>query len=554
MSRGYQSSVSPILNFGLGNEETINLIEVVWHDGKISKKEDVKVNQSLTFMKEEAQIDSETIFNRPTYLTRLNPKAIGVEYRHKENNFNDFSKQVLLPQKQSQQGPPFATVDINNDGLTDLFFGGALDQPSEIYIQNVDGTFNKKVQSIFETDKNYEDNGAHFFDADTDGDLDLYVASGGYELDESDALLQDRLYLNDGDANFTKSNALPKMLTSTKAVVSLDYDDDGDLDLIVGGRVIPGKYPLSPKSYILNNSNGRFTDVTNDVAPDLNELGIINDIIVSDYDGDNDKDLIVVGEWMPITIFNNENKTFKKQELSTLTNTEGWWNTISEIDFDNDGDMDYFVGNIGGNNKFHPSEEKPLHIYGNNFDTDGNYDMILSKLYHGNLVPVRGKECSTSQNPFVSEKIKSYKEFANSTLGDIYGEEVLENSFHKKATEFESVYLENKGDGIFEVHHLPTLAQLGPTLSFVFVDINKDGHLDVVGSGAIHEAEVETVKYDSNIGYILLGDSKGGLEPFKDVNFYNPFNAKNMKLVTVKDNSYLFIANNNRPLTIFKIN
>src|SRR5690606_4422645 len=409
------------------------------------------------------------------------------------------------------------------------------------------------IQPVLEIDKVYEDNGAHFFDADGDGDLDLYVASGGYELNENDVLLQDRLYLNDGNANFVKSNRLPKMPTSTKSVLSFDYDTDGDLDLIIAGRVVPGKYPLSPRSYVLENTNGNFKDVTKEVAPDFYEVGMVNNIILSDYDGDNDKDLIVVGEWMPITIFDIANGTFEKNDLPALKDTEGWWNTISEIDFDNDGDMDYFVGNIGGNNKFHPTKEKPMHIYGNNFDADGNYDMILSKLYNGNLVPVRGKECSTSQNPFVSEKIKTYKEFANATLTDIYGTEIIENSYHKVATEFESVYLENKGNGAFTLKHLPNNAQLGPTMSFVFTDVNNDGHIDVVGSGAIHESEVETVRYDSNVGYILLGDSKGGLQPYKDVSFYNDLNAKQMKIVNIKNEQYVFIANNDRPLTIFKI-
>ncbi|MBU3821060.1 CRTAC1 family protein [Flavobacteriaceae bacterium XHP0103] len=554
LSRGYQSSVSPVLNFGVGKEETIKRIEVVWNDGEISVMENVKANQTLTFKKEDAKVGLETVYERPANFTRLNPEALGVDFRHDENEFNDFSKQVLLPQKQSQQGPAFAVADINNDGLEDMFLGGALNQASEIYLQNSQGKFDKKSQTVFEKDKVYEDNGAHFFDADGDGDLDLYVASGGYELNENDALLQDRLYLNDGKANFVRSNNLPKMLTSTKSVISFDYDKDGDLDLIVAGRVVPGKYPLSPKSYILNNANGSFTDVTNQVASDFGGVGMVNDIILSDYDGDDDKDLIVVGEWMPITVFANTNGTFEKKDLPSLSDTNGWWNTISEIDFDNDGDMDYFVGNIGGNNKFHPSKEKPLHIYGNNFDGDGNYDMILSKLYNGNLVPVRGKECSTSQNPFVSEKIKTYKEFANSTLTDIYGTDVIANSYHKVVTEFESVYLENKGNGEFALKHLPTMAQLGPTMAFVFADVNSDGHLDVIGAGAIHESEVETVRYDSNVGYVLLGDSKGGLQPYKDISFYNDLNAKQMELVRIKNELCLFIANNDRPLAIFKLN
>ncbi|MGE5942854.1 MAG: VCBS repeat-containing protein [Flavobacteriales bacterium] len=553
-SRGYQSSVSPILNFGIGKEENIKRIEVVWGDGKVSVSENVKANQTVTFNKNKSESGVESINKLPKNFSRIDPNALGIDFKHDENSFNDFSRQVLLPQKQSQQGPAFAVADVNNDGLEDVFLGGALGQSGELYIQKPDGKFINQSQAVFKNDKAHEDDGAHFFDADGDGDQDLYVASGGYELKENDPLLQDRLYMNDGKGNFTKSNKLPKILSSSKAVISFDYDADGDLDLMVGGRVVPGKYPLASKSYILENNNGKFLDVTDTVASDFSELGMINDMILSDYNGDGNKDLIIVGEWMPITIFTNVNGKLQKSDIQSFEGTEGWWNTISEIDFDNDGDMDYFVGNLGGNNKFHPTKEKPLHIYGNNFDDDGNYDMILSKLYNGNLVPVRGKECSTSQNPFVSEKIKTYKEFANSSLADIYGSDMLATSFHKEVYKFESVYLENEGNGKFQLKHLPSVAQFGPTMSFVFADINHDGHMDVIGSGAIHEAEVETVRYDSNIGYILLGDSKGGLKPYKDISFYNDLNAKHMRLVNVKNKPYLFIANNNRPLIIFKIN
>ncbi|MBU3822693.1 VCBS repeat-containing protein [Flavobacteriaceae bacterium XHP0103] len=553
LSRGYQSSVSPVLNFGLGDENTIDRIEVVWYNGKVSIEEHVKANQILTLQESKSSNTKETEQRFPINFKRINPSDLGVAYNHVENDFNDFSKQVLLPQKQSHQGPAFVTADINNDGLEDLFLGGGFNQPAELYVQNASGKFNKMNVDAFMTDKAYEDNGAHFFDANGDGNVDLYVASGGYELSENDNLLQDRLYINDGKGGFVKSNGLPKMLSSTKAVKSLDYDSDGDLDLIVAGRVVPGKYPLAPRSYILENENGQFKDVTEKIAPDFVEVGIVNDFVLSDYDGDNDKDVIVVGEWMPITVFNNDNGLLKKEDILAFKDTEGWWNTIKEIDFDGDGDMDYFVGNLGANNKFHPSKEKPLHIYGNNFDNDGNYDMILSKVYNGNLVPVRGKECSTSQNPFVSQKIKTYKEFANSTLADIYGTEQLANSYHKEVYEFESVYVENKGNGEFEIKHLPVSAQLGPTMAFVFADINKDGYMDVLGMGGIHEAEVETVRYDSNIGYILLGDANSDLKPFKDISFYNDLNTKHMALIQVKNEPYLLAANNNGPLTVFKM-
>ena len=554
LSRGYQSSVSPILNFGLGEEERINRIEIVWRDGKVSVEENVRANQLLTFNQSKAKSIPETTIERPRNFNRINPTTLGINYRHRENAFNDFSRQVLLPQEQSTQGPAFAKGDVNGDGLEDIYLGAALNQSGVLYLQNTSGKFDEQKQPALESDKDYEDNGAHFFDADGDGDLDLYIASGGYELMENDALLQDRLYINDGKGNFARSNALPKMLSSTKAVLSFDFDNDGDLDLVVAGRVVPGKYPLAPRSYILENKEGRFVDVTDSVAPEFSQIGMVNDLLLSDYDGDGNPELMVAGEWMPITVFDVANGKFQKVSVASFEGTEGWWNTIAEIDFDDDGDLDYFVGNLGGNNKFHPTSEKPLHIYGNNFDGDGNYDMVLSKLYNGNLVPVRGKECSTSQNPFVSEKIKTYKEFANSTLADIYGSDMLAESYHEQVFGFESVYMENLGNGEFKINHLPNVGQFGPTMSFVFMDVNRDGHMDVVGAGAIHEAEVETVRYDGNVGYVLLGDSKGGMKPYKDLGFYNDLNAKHMKSMDIKGERYLFIANNNMPLTVFKVN
>jgi len=554
LSRGYQSSVSPTLVFGINDEEQIKKVEVIWSDGNTTIKENIQPNQTLTLYQEKANSAESTINNEyRSKIQRINPESLGIYYRHSENEFNDFSTQVLLPQKQSEKGPAFEVADINKDGLEDLFLGGAANQRAEIYLQLSDGSFEKTEQPHFEKDKKYEDLGALFFDFDNDGDLDLYVTSGGYEFIKDSNLLEDRLYENNGNGYFSKSNKLPRLLSNTKTIKAFDYDSDGKLDLFVGGTVIPGQYPLPSKSYVLKNTSSGFVDKTQSIASDFGQIGIINDLLVSDYDNDGDKDMFVVGEWMPITLFENNNGQFKKLVISNFNNTSGWWNTISQIDFDKDGDLDFFVGNLGGNNKFHPSSKKPLHIYGTNLGDDENYDMFLSKNYHGNLVPVRGKECSTQQNPFVSKKIKSYEEFANATLSDIYGEQTLDNSYHKQVEQFESVYVENLGNGNFKITPLPYYAQLGPTQSFVFYDINKDGHLDVIGAGAIHEAEVETVRYDSNTGYILLADSNGGFKNYKDINFYNDLNTKNMKLVNVKNHSYIFMANNNKQLSIFKI-
>ncbi|NJB72242.1 hypothetical protein GGR42_002733 [Saonia flava] len=551
LSRGYQSSMSPTLNFGLGEEELINRIEVIWADNTVLAMDNIEPNQTLVFDKKDFKFDGEMKKAVPQGYKKINPEDLGIDFKHQENIFNDFERQVLLPQKKSQQGPCIEVADVNNDGLDDFFIGGALNQPAEMYVQTNNGTFDKVSEALFVSEKKYEDIGAHFFDADSDGDIDLYVASSGYELDENSSLLQDRLYMNKGDGTFSKSYGLPKMVTSTKSVQSIDFDGDGDLDLAIGGNVVPGKYPLAPRSYFLENTNGKFKDVTKDIAPEFLEVGIVNDLIFSDYDSDGDKDLIVVGEWMPITVFDFSNGVFSKKIISEFKDTNGWWNTIKEVDLDKDGDMDYLVGNLGNNNKFHPTKEKPLHIYGNNYDNNDTYDMLLSKVYNGKLVPVRGKECSTEQNAFISERIQTYKEFANSSLIDIYGEEEIGNSYHKEVYTFSSLYVYNNGDGTFAIEELPTNAQVGPTMSFTIDDVNKDGFMDVLGVGSIFEAEVETIRYDSNTGYILLGDEKGNLHPYIDISFYNYGNIKDMGKIKVAGQDYFLMANNDGPITIY---
>nr|WP_315250382.1 VCBS repeat-containing protein [uncultured Flavobacterium sp.] len=552
-TRGYQSSVTNVLNFGLGQEESIKKIEVVWDNGLVSIVEDVKSNQTIELDIKDAVNTAPSSAKENKNLFKIKPEQLGIDFLHQENNFNDFSRQVLLPQKLSQQGPALSVGDVNKDGLDDFYMGGANGQSGKLFMQNSSGKFETSVQSDFEKDKQFEDIRSIFFDANNDGYLDLYVTSGGYELSENSPLLQDRLYLNNKKGKFIKSSGLPRMLTSSKAVKSFDFDKDGDLDLVVGGHCVPGKYPLVAQSYFLRNDKGVFKDITAALAPEFSKIGIVNDFIFSDYDNDGLKDLIVVGEWIPITVLKNTNGQFKIINVKEFKDTEGWWNTVSEADIDNDGDLDYFFGNLGGNNKFHPSAKKPLHIYGNNFDQNASYDMVLSKLYNGNLVPVRGKECSTQQNSFVSKKMPTFKSFARSNMKDIYGDKELKQSYHKKVFQFKSGYAVNNGKGSFTFKELPNSAQLGPTMSFVFEDVNKDGFKDVIGAGGIYEAEVETIRYDSNAGYILLGGAKGNLTSYKDLNFYNDENAKQMKSIKIKGKKHLIIANNNAHLNIFSI-
>ncbi len=551
-NRGYQSAVTKVVHFGLSETETADRVEVIWSDGKVSTLSNIAANQRLQF---EYDPDSEARHTRQK-VTRnvqvLSPKKSGIGFEHKENGFDDFSRQTLLPRKYSQQGPTLSVGDINGDGLDDFFIGGAHGQTGAFYLQNRHGHFDSLPQSSFERDRSYEDQGSLLFDADQDGDLDLYVCSGGYELEEQSNLLQDRLYLNQGNGTFTRSLRLPTMLSNTKAVKAIDSDNDGDKDLVIGGQTIPGKYPLSAPSYFLENSEGAFTIVTEQLGPDFAHVGIVNDLLFSDYDDDGDADLFVVGEWMALTVFENQDNVYEPAKIEAFENTEGWWNSIAAVDLDKDGDLDYLFGNLGKNNKFQPTKEKPLHIFGADFDDNGRYDMVLSKSYQEKLVPIRGKECSTEQNSFIAETIPTFKQFAQSSLADIYGKEALAHADHWQATHFGSAYALNLGNGQFQLKELPSSAQMGPSLSFAIADINQDGYEDVIGVGAIHESEVETIRYDGNIGYILTSGAEGQMTPYKDVNLYLGKNAKVIQKIQIGKQTHFLIGNNNTGLNLIR--
>jgi hypothetical protein len=550
LTRGFQSSVSTKLNFGLGSNDEIDKIEIRWPDQKTTIIENVSVNQILTVSYEKSDFTSPIVeVKQPLFATITNPIDTG--YLHQENGFNDFDREVLLPHILSRQGPCMTVADVNADGLDDLFIGGAKGSNGNLYIQSTEGKFSLSNSSVFSNDKISEDLGSLFFDSDNDGDLDLYVTSGGNDYDKKDKAFQDRLYLNNGRGDFVKSKGrLPNMITSTKIVKSADFDADGDLDLFVGGRLVAGKYPTAPRSYLLENNDGNFTDVTEKYCKDLLNPGMVTGAEFNDVNGDGKVDLTLVGEWMGFTTFFNNGNAFEKQNVKP--ESEGLWFSLVATDIDKDGDIDYVAGNLGSNSKFKASLEKPFNVYGNDFDKNGSFDLVLSS-YEGEInYPVRGRECSSQQMPFITDKCPTYKDFAEADMNDIYGKD-LEDALHLTVRNLYSSIFINDGEGNFEIKKLPNMAQFSPILGMQIEDINNDGNLDILAAGNMYGAEVETVRYDAGRGVCLLGNGDGtfiSLSP-KESGFFAWDNIKSLEKIKIANRNVYLVGINNGRLKAF---
>ena len=547
-TRGYQSFVEPIAHFGLGKVDKIEKAVIEYVDGSVYEITEPAINKTHLIKMEELQMQAKAKEKTNPPFMEVTKQQQLITFTHKENEYNDFALEVLLPHQQSKLGPALAVGDINGDGLDDFYIGGAKGQQGEIYIQQSSMIFKPLAQAAFAGDVDKEDVGAHFFDADNDGDTDLYVASGGGgAFREGSSLLQDRLYLNDGKGRFTKSgNALPAILSSTAAIAAADWDKDGDLDLFIGGRTNPAQYPRSPQSFLLRNDGGKFVDVTEEQLPELSRIGMVTDALWVDIDQNGWTDLMLVGEWMPITILKNEEgKLTNLGDATELSNQKGWWYQVAAGDFDKDGDLDFIVGNIGKNNKFHPSDEKNLHVFSNDFDDNQTLDIVLSKHYKGSIVPVRGKECSTEQMPFLAEKYTSYASFASSNMEEIYGKEKLEEALHYQVNNFASLYLENQGNFQFGIKELPVEAQIAPINSIVVYDYDKDGQLDVVIGGNMFETEVETPAYDAGKGLFMRGLGGGEFETSLHMPESGLFLHKNVKGIAP-----VMLGNDKRPALI----
>lgn len=545
--RGYLSSVENNIYFGIGQTEKIDTLKVFWPSGGYQEFYNIPANTTLNV--DEGDAKTKKFYKQNSSSPIFKPSKDLLSFKHKENKFNDFKKEVLLPYKQSSLGPFLTEGDVNGDGVDDLYIGGASNQSGALYIRR-NNSYVKVQNTVFKEDAIYEDMEALFVDVDQDGDNDLYVVSGGSEFSENDLKLTDRLYINDGKGNFTreKKSGIEQFSYSGKSITKIDYDQDGDEDLIIGNRIKPQNYPLHVPSIIYENENGKFTNVTNKVCPALNDFGIINKVIATDINNDGWEDFIAVGEWTHIGIFLNENGSFKDiSEKSNLNKEKGWWFTIKETDLNNDGKKDYLIGNVGSNIKHKVSKDRTLRVYADDFDNNGTLDVVLSQQYNGIFVPSRGKECSTQQMPFISQKIPTFSEFANSSLEDIYGDKI-HTAYQKEVNQLKSIVLINQGNGVFKKSTLPALAQTMPILNADGMDLNKDGFEDLIVVGNIYNTEVETPRLDNNYGLVLLSNQNDNYTPLhpEKTGLYVNGNAKSVKMI---DNKVLITLNDGHTKT-----
>lgn len=560
LSRGYMSTVEDIIHFGLGNSNQIASIEIFWQEGSYQRLDNLAPNQVLVLELKDATRKPLGELEFPFTPKIVDPLVhevsapLGIDYLHQEADRIDYNIQRTLPHKLTQFGPSLVVGDVNGDGLEDFIVGSSVGYSPQLFIQKASGTFDQRNLFPDDSEHKYEEMGMVLFDLDNDGDLDLYMVSGSSEFIPDAEEYMDRVYLNDGKGNFSRAQAVFDAFKASGSVVrAADFDGDGWMDLYVGGRAPIGQYPFPEQSFLYKNNQGKLEDVTDLWAPGLRKLGMITDALWSDVDGDGLVDLVLVGELMPVTIFNNSGSKLEKIFGTGLEPFLGWWNSIVSGDFNGDGKIDYVVGNLGANNYYHPSAERPVTVYGKDFDNNRSIDPVIFTYFKDNSgkyisVPAHYWDDLYGQSTLFRRKFNRYKEYARITEENFFTQDELEGALILKGNFDRSSFLENLGNGKFKVHELPLLAQIAPVNGMLVDDVNNDGKLDLLMVGNDYGNEVFSGRYDAFNGLILLGDGNGGFDPLRsnDSGFLVPGDAKSMAMLHDGRGQPIYLSTQNR--------
>ena len=552
-SRGFQSSIDYVMTFGIGTKK-IDSLQVIWPNGKSQTIIKIANNSTLNLDITNAKVDyvPKNVKSKPLFAEKKTTFLA-----HKENNYVDFDHEGLISKMLSQEGPSLAVADLNGDGNEDVFIGGAKGQAGKVYLNKGNGNFLVSNQKDIEADANFEDPAASFFDADNDGDIDLLVGSGGNEKSDQ-ANYKNRLYLNNGKGVFVKSKTnFPTTNNNVSVIAPYDFDNDGDIDVFIGSRSVPGVYGIDPKHLLLeNDGKGNFTNVTDKKAFKINSFGMITDAIWEDIDNDSKKDLILVGDWTAPMIFKNNGRRLVEFK-SNLSGYQGFWNAVSCVDLNNDGKKDLILGNKGTNTNYKATNTNPMKLFINDFDNNGTIEQIASRSIGGKDLPINLKQELAKQIPSIKKKNLSYGDYSKKTFQELFAKEVVDNSIQKTVNIQESVIAINKGNGKFEIQALPKEVQFSSVNTITTMDINNDGIMDLILGGNQYEFKPQFSRLDANYGSVLLGNKKGTFSwmPYKQSGFFIKGEVKQLKIIKDKNKTVSIIAvvNDNTP-KIFRRN
>ncbi|MCC6288237.1 MAG: VCBS repeat-containing protein [Chitinophagaceae bacterium] len=553
-TRGFQSSIEPLLLFGLGKATVIDSLQVSWPDGKVQVLTNIKADQTITLKDSDASVTKQTPATPiHTLFAEVSHNLIDGAAVHHENRYNDFDDEILLVRMLSTEGPRIIQGDINNDKLTDFILLGATGDPDKLFVQKADGKFHFQPTPAFIKDAGFESTCGALFDYDKDGDPDLIIGSGGNQVAMNHLYFTVRLYLNNGNGNFIPApSAFPPIIGNFSTIAAEDIDHDGDVDIFLGARNVPGNYGLPPHSFLLRNDNGKWTDIT---PPSLANAGMVTDAAWADIDADGDKDLIVVGDWMAITIFKNENGTLSAP--AAVPASSGWWNRIKAADLDGDGDMDFVVGNWGLNTKFKASAERPLTMFVNDFDNNGKSEFIINWYPPLDSIayPFATKSELTSQLPFLKSQILKYEDYAHKTYESLFSPEIQERSLKYEANFLQTAILWNNG-GSFELQPLPFEAQLSPLFGIITDDIDGDGKTDIWLGGNFYALKPQAGRHDASKGVLLKGNGSKSFTPVPPniCGIKVEGEVRDAAMIEVNKSKHLIVGRNNASVLIFERN